>query len=418
MKLNSTSRVLLSVLGAGALISPPAIASDNRTFSMAGAGVANGNYYQAASLNPALAARYEERDNFALILPSLRAEAADQDRVFDAIDAFQETYDRLESLLRQVEQGGFVSEAQLEQARSQLAQNFTAINGALVAGVGGQLALSIPNRFVSAQLFANADLQVFGAPRLDANDLDIFFNATNINELDNLASEGYVLGRLTTEFGAALARTMTFAGRELHLGMTPKIQEIESFTYFSALSDLDEDDFNAREYRRSNTQFNLDLGLSIPVNERLSAGLVLKNLFANEVTGQPIYSRQREDLVTLNYTIKPQLVAGVGYSTKLLSFSFDLDLTKQNYLGLDSQSQQLIFAQSRKTQFVRVGAELDLARWVQLRFGYRHDLEGSYDDAISAGLGLSPFGRVHFNLSAVYIDDRSFGAGAQLMFTF
>lgn len=406
------------MLGAAALMSKLAFASDNRTFSMAGAGVANGNYYQAASLNPALAAMYEEHDNFALILPSLRVEAEDQDRVFNAIDSFQEAYDRLESLLRQLEQGGSVSEAQLEQARSQLAQSFEAINGALVAGVGAQLALSIPNHFVSAQLFANADLQVFGAPRLNASDLDIFFNATSMDELDNLASEGYVLGRLTTEFGVAFARTMTFGGRELHLGITPKIQEIESFTYFSALSDLDEDDFNAREYRRSSTQFNLDVGLSIPVTEHLSAGLVLKNLVSNEVTGQPIYSRQRDDLVTLNYTIKPQLVAGLGYRTNSLAFSFDLDLTSQNYLGLDSQSQQLIFAQSRKTQFVRAGAELDLARWVQLRFGYRHDLGNTYDDAMSVGLGLSPFGRVHFNLSAVYTDDRSFGAGAQLMFTF
>lgn len=415
---NNTATKLIYTALAASLLTSTAAANDNRTFAMGGAGVANGNYYQAASLNPALAARYRERDNFGLILPSLRVEVEDEARLFDTIDEFQAAYDRLESLVRQLEQGGNVSEAQLEQARAQVSEQFNAINGAMVAGLGAQVALSVPNRFMSAQLFANADLQAFGAPRLDASDLDVFSNATSVDELENFASEAFVLGRATTEVGVALARSFSLGNRTIHFGIAPKMQELESFTYFSSLSDIDEDNFDSNEYRSANSQFNIDLGLSIPVTEKLSLGLVVKNLLANEVTGQPIYSNRLDSLVTLNYEVQTQAVVGLGYNTKRLSFSLDADLLSQNYLGLDSASQQLIFGQARETQFIRAGAELDLARWVQFRVGYRHDLEGTYQDAISAGLGLSPFGRLHINVSAMYIDDRSFGAGAQLMFTF
>lgn len=112
MKLNSSLSLIATAIAA-ITMSAAAQANDNRSFAMGGAGVANGNYYQAASLNPALAAAYEDRDNFGLILPSLYVEVADQDEVFDAVDDFQDTYDQLEMLLRMAEQGQPVSEEEL-----------------------------------------------------------------------------------------------------------------------------------------------------------------------------------------------------------------------------------------------------------------------------------------------------------------
>ncbi|MGX5915170.1 conjugal transfer protein TraF [Aliidiomarina sp. Khilg15.8] len=416
MKLNVLAKFVCLSAGAS-LLSFNALASDNRSFAMGGAGVANGTYNQAATLNPALVSTYEERDNFGLIIPSVYAEVADEGEMFDAVDDFQVAYDRLEALLNQAEQGD-ISPAELEQARLDVADRFGEISGDLSARVGGQLALSIPNRFASAQFFVNSDLEAFGATRLDDNDIERILNATNVDALNDLTSEGYVVGRLVTDLGVAIGKRFTIGGRDIHVGIAPKIQEVESFTYFSALSNLDEDNFDADEFRSSSSQLNLDLGLSMPLTQRLSAGVSVSNLLSNEVDGQPIFSRRLNDTVSLDYEIKPHAVAGLGYNTRRMSLSLDLDLTSQNYLGLTDESQRVIFGDVHETQFVRAGYEYDVGRWVQFRLGYRHDLEGTYDDAITAGVGFSPFGRVHINVSGMYIDERSLGGGVQLMFTF
>ena len=415
---NLTRIALACSLGLGLTLTQSAVAQDNRTFAMGGAGVANGNYYQAASLNPALVAAYEDRDHFGLILPSLYAEATDEDEVFDAVDDFQDSFDRLENLLQQWEQGQDVTEGEVEQARQQVAQDFGNIEGTLVGRLGGQLALAIPNRFAAMQFFANAELEAFGAPLLDEGDVDILLDAESMGALDELNSEGFVVGRLVTDLGVAIGSSFSIGGRDIRWGIAPKLQEVESYTYFSALTDIDEDDFDSSEYRSSSSEVNLDLGLSMELTERLSAGLTLNNAISHTVEGQPTQSNQFGDLVTLDYEIEPHAVAGLGYNTQRMSLSLDVDITTQNYLGMTDESQLMAFGQVRETQFVRAGYEYNVANWVQVRRGYRHDLEDTYEDAITAGLGLSPFGRLHLNVSAMYIDDRSFGAGAQLMFTF
>jgi hypothetical protein len=64
-------------------------------------------------------------------------------------------------------------------------------------------------------------------------------------------------------------------------------------------------------------------------------------------------------------------------------------------------------------QLLRVGAELDLASWVQLRGGYQFDLEDNLDGVLTAGIGLSPFDMVRLDLSAAYVDEESYGFSAQ-----
>ncbi|RUO29982.1 hypothetical protein CWE12_08455 [Aliidiomarina sedimenti] len=412
-----TRSTLASLIGL-ALIASPALANDNRSHAMGGSGVANGKYFHSGSLNPALAANFEERDHFGLILPAAYFEAADQDQLTDRIDDFQDSFDQLEWLLEQADMGVPVNEQQVEQARGQLADDFTNIRGTVIADVGVHASASIPNRFAAASFFINTDLSAFTSAKPDENDIERILNAQSDNELNNLTSEGYVVGRLITDFGVALARDFNLFGRNLTFGVAPKVQQIESFTYFSALSDIDTDDFDADEYRSSSSAVNVDLGMTMDLSERMSFGVSVQNLLSQEVDGQPIYSRQLNDLVSLDYEIKPHAVAGLGYNTRRMSLSLDLDLTKQNYLGLSPASQLQVFGESRETQFVRAGYEYDLARWIQVRLGYRHDLQDSYESAITAGLGFSPFGRMHINLSAMYADDRNLGAGVQLGFTF
>lgn len=392
--------------------------ADNRTQAMGGAGVANGKYTQAASLNPALVANYMQRDNFGLVFPAFFIEVADSEDLIDSIDNFQDSYDRLEFLLQQAEQGQPVNENEIQQAREQLAQDFGNSEGRLNADVNLQASISVPNRFLATSLFFNADANIFGGTSIATSDLDRILDAQTPADLDNLISEGYVVGYVTADLGLAMARKFTIAGREVAIGVAPKLQQMESIAYIAQLDDFDDDDFDAGEYRSSSDAFNLDLGMSVALSERSSFGLTIRDLFKHEVTSVPLFSRQAEEPVLLSYERAPRVTAGFGYNTERMAFSADLDLNAQNYLGLNSESQQLLFSEQLEVQFARAGFELDLARWVQFRAGYRHDLKGTYDGAVTAGFGFSPFGRVHINVSALYAGENNAGAGAQLAFTF
>lgn len=392
--------------------------ADNRTQAMGGAGVANGNYTQAASLNPALVANYLQRDNFGLVLPAIFIEVANSDELVDSIDNFQDSFDRLENLLQQAEQGQPVNEANIQRARQQLTQDFAKTEGRLNADLNLQASISIPNRFLATSLFFNADADIFGGSSIAESDLDTILNAQRPADLENLNSEGYVVGYVTADLGLAMARNFTIAGREVAIGVAPKLQQMESIGYIAQLDTFDDDDFDAGEYRSSSDAFNLDLGVSVALSERSSLGLTVHDLFKHEVSSVPLFSRRSDEPVLLSYERGPKLTAGFGYNTEHMAFSADLDLNAQNYLGLNQESQLLLFREQFKVQFARAGFELDLARWVQFRAGYRHDLKGTYDDAVTAGLGFSPFGRMHINVSALYAGENNMGAGAQLAFTF
>jgi len=70
-----------------------------------------------------------------------------------------------------------------------------------------------------------------------------------------------------------------------------------------------------------------------------------------------------------------------------LTLAADMDLIENDPAGFES-----------KSQYLGLGAELDLFDWVQLRAGYRHNLSDSDSSIPTLGFGFSPFG-VHADLA-------------------
>jgi hypothetical protein len=108
------------------------------------------------------------------------------------------------------------------------------------------------------------------------------------------------------------------------------------------------------------------------------------------------------------YTIKvaPQARAGVGYGGGWYRFALDADLTKNDPVAFEDS-----------TQFIAAGVELDAYGSAQLRLGYRHDAVDSDRSVASAGIGLSPFKVLHFDV-AITGSDNEVGGAAQLALTF
>lgn len=366
-------------------------------------------------------ARFEDRDHVGLVFPSVAFNASDEDKLIDSIDLFQESYDKLEQLL----DSGSTDANAINSARNELKQSFTNIKGDVNFSADVYAQLAIPANLVSLAVYVHAQPRVFTGPRLAAGDLDVISNATNAEQLEELKNVGIAVGTMRTDLGLVLAKNFNLGENRLAIGITPKLQRVDTFAYSAAVQSFDEDNFDASDYSSDENAFNIDVGITYNINN-WSLGLVGKNLISRDVESVPFI-----DLANLNnnlvgaavdvpllYEFKPEFVAGVGYRSKSFTLTADIDLTTQNYLHMSSASQQLLFGQEVKHQFVRAGAEVDIWRTLQLRVGYRHDLEGIFDDAITAGLGFSPFGRVHINVMASYVSDRNFGAGGQLAFTF
>lgn len=76
------------------------------------------------------------------------------------------------------------------------------------------------------------------------------------------------------------------------------------------------------------------------------------------------------------------------------------------------------FTDDKKRQFASIGGEINAWSWAQLRAGYRQNMASSDGSAFTAGIGISPFDVVHLDLTGIAGTDRTYGAVAQLSFTF
>jgi hypothetical protein len=103
--------------------------------------------------------------------------------------------------------------------------------------------------------------------------------------------------------------------------------------------------------------------------------------------------------------VAPQGRAGVSYSNGWLTAALDADLTENEGVGFEEN-----------TQYISLGTELNAADWAQVRLGHRIDTVNEKRSVSSAGVGFSPFG-VHFDL-AVAGNAYELGAAFQMGFRF
>lgn len=147
------------------------------------------------------------------------------------------------------------------------------------------------------------------------------------------------------------------------------------------------------------------------VGDSLTFGLMLRNLIAQE------YQTVTTLGASATYEINPEIGIGAAWTVGMLTLAVDADLTARERFADDQGILQQIGV-ADDVQFWRIGAELNLLDWLQLRGGYASDLENYVDDTISAGLGISPFGVFRIDVAGSYIDEDSYGGAVQMSLTF
>ncbi len=394
---------------------------DPRSFSMGGTGVASGTSANAGFVNPALLAAADAEEDFALELPILYARAVDPDNLADEIDRYQS--DNLEqNLTNSID--AFLADFTNAEKAAQVAVDADALvsqllkmsDKALQGEFVGGLVIGIPSKRIGASLTIGS--RVVGGGLLNVTEAD----QQKINELIADAVAGpaalltnqYVLaqqdsdpsndlintltsnlqtrGAMLTEVGISLAREFAVGGETVALGVTPKYVQVTTFDYRfdvnTATFDIDQ---GTKEY----SNFNIDIGLAKDFGNGWKTGFAVKNLISQQYT----------TVLGHEINIEPQARAGVSHSTEWVTVALDADLNAADAVAYEA-----------RTQYLGLGAELDIFETVQIRIGYRHNMQDSDTSVPTVGLGFSPFG-VHIDLAAA-ANDNEIALSGQLGFRF
>ncbi|MDA0128599.1 conjugal transfer protein TraF [Vibrio sp. MarTm2] len=383
-------RHLLSTAVACALIGTSASAAnlvaDGRGNAMGNTGVTSADYLLAPFYNPALTAVYRDEDDFGILAPAIGFTARDTDESLTTLDDLQDT-------IEQYEDSGS-SNVSLRNDLNTHLDNLSD-DKPLAVSVGGGLAVAVPFGLVSGNFYTRGYAEIIAQTDIAESDTSIVdedlrvadrYNNSNVN----MAAFGYV------EYGVTLAKRMTLAGQDFSFGVTPKYQELTTYSETLTVEDFDLSDYDESETSKS--AFNLDLGAVWFYND-FRAGIAIKDLLSQEIE-----TKDKTD----KYKLDTQVTISGSYATELLTATLDFDVTTQKRFSGSNDD----------TRFVRMGIEGNAWGWAQLRAGYEMDMEDTLDNSFTAGLGISPGDLVSIDLAGSYAGDNQFGLSGNLAFTF
>ncbi len=408
--------ILLSaaLMGAG-LISTQAMAApfnsmDPRSFAMGGAGVSSGTSGNAALMNPALLSAVPDDDDFSIELPIVAARLYDPGDLQDGIDDYKSSNveGEFDAALRALKDNGASAArySAVAAATNNLLSKLEAIaNDPVQAELMGGMVVGVPNKTLGASVVASGRVVLGGILNMTAADraqLSSIANQANNQTLATNTVDVFNSGSLTStldargayiqEVGIALSREFDVAGG-LAFGLTPKVVKVRTFDYSQGVSnaDIGESDTGRKDF----DEFNLDVGVAKDFGVGFRAGFVIKDLIGKEY----------ETALGNKISLDPQARIGVSHSNEFVTVAVDLDLTENEPAGYES-----------KSQYLALGAELDIFDTVQLRVGYKSNLSDDKTSAPTVGFGFSPFG-VHVD-AAVSANDDEVSASLQLGFRF
>lgn len=356
-------KTLLSI--ALASISLPSIAGEyhGSLSGMSGAAYSTGNYSEGVLLNPSLGAAYNpEKDSFALLLGA-GAAVSDKNDLVDHADELVDLFDEIEN-------SSSLSSSQATELKSRLQD----IDGdSAQISLGANIAVSVPTELVSMAFIVSARGNIFLTPDVADSDLALIdkYVAENLDPSDleaNLDSTITGTGAVVTDMGVSFSKAFQLENdNHLLVGFKPKKVEVESIIYTEAVSDFDEDDFDADNYTHKESSMNYDLGLTYILGD-MRYGFVANNL--QNKTFKTIDPNEK-------IAIERQFTSSAGYVKDNFKAELALDLNAVPAIGLPGE-----------TQMLRAGLEYSAWDWLRLRAGLAQDQKDTMGDTYSFGVGV------------------------------
>ncbi|WP_446924777.1 conjugal transfer protein TraF [Klebsiella pneumoniae] len=371
-----------------------------RNDAMGGTGVASSHYGTAALSNPALLTHFGPTDDFSLVLPSVGAQVSDPDKAVDTADDVKNLWNRFDSAID--------SQSGVSESAAALKNKLNDLKNAHADGqVGASVIATMPDRTLPFAVVVKSWGTVSVDGKVTDHDLQYLDKVADgsippsLVDKDALTSRAWGRAAVITDVGVAMAHQFETAGQSWSLGITPKYQRIDLFNYNVSVREFDKSDIHSGDYRNTKTGFNADLGLATNLTDNWTLGLAVLNVIPRSVDTKAVNGS------TDTFKVKPQATAGAAWHNAFITTALDVDLTEASRFDTD-----------KKRQFASAGVELNAWSWMQVRAGYRQNIISNDGSAFTAGLGFSPFDVVHLDITGIAGTDRTYGAVAQMQFTF
>ncbi len=408
-----TASVLALAFAADGVLAAPFDSPDPRSFAMGGTGVAAGTSDNASFLNPALLAMKRDRSRLSIGLPIVSARLLEQGDVIDAIDDFDESnpIGQFEDALDAFNEGDMNAARQgLIDAGNGLISSLESISDKLLHIEGNAaVAVAMPGEGLGVSVFANSHILGGALGSFSEEDRDqiqqVIDAAAGSNAIpdpvDDFTSSMRAVFMVLTEVGVSFAHKFDGLGG-FAVGVTPKLLKVETYDYSFVGNEIDDIDIDIDQGKRSDSDFNIDVGIARDFGLGWQAGVTVKNLISREYT----------TAAGNRLKLEPMARAGIVHQPPFMSWitlAADVDLTENQPAGFDN-----------KSRYLGLGAEFNLLRTLQLRVGYRRNLSELPSDLdenlYSAGVGFSPLG-VHLDL-ALAGNSNDIGGAMRLGFRF
>ncbi|WP_158781684.1 conjugal transfer protein TraF [Pantoea sp. BAV 3049] len=380
---------------------------DARNDAMGGTGVASSTYGTAVLANPALMTKAQPDDDVSIILPAVGVQMTDKNKLIDKVDDLTDSVDRYQDIANS-SSFNFADYPKIQAAAGDLAGQLRNIKGNQASGTAGAaFAVTVPNAVLPFAFVTKAYGTAHVTADVTQSDIDYLQGVADgtrfplPGDQNKLTSAGLGRGAIVYDYGIAIAHEFNIAGHPVSFGVTPKLQKAYLYNYSASVYNYDKSDFTKGRYKNSDSGFNIDAGAATDLGDNWTLGLSAQNLISRDIDTKEISGYKD------TYQISPIVTPGVSFHTERFTAALDVDVTPTKRFKTQGES-----------QYAGVGAEYRLLSWLQLRAGYRADMKNTDTNVATAGFGLSPFGKVHLDLAGMKGDDNTWGAVAQLNFTF
>ncbi|XDU74837.1 conjugal transfer protein TraF [Rouxiella sp. WC2420] len=379
---------------------------DARNDAMGGTGVASSTYGTAVLANPALMTKAKPDDTASIIFPAAGLQVTDKNKLVNKVDDLGDSVDSYKEMVSNIT--SFAEYPKIQAAAGDVAGQLRDIKGNQASGTAGAaFAVTIPNETLPFAFVAKAYGTGYGTADITQSDIDYLqgiADGTVIplpGDQNKLTSTALARAAIVYDYGVAVAHEFSIAGHAVSFGITPKLQETYLYNYNSSIYSFNKSDVLSHHDRSTDTGFNIDAGAATDIGDNWTLGVSAQNLISRNINTKEVNG------VKDVYQISPVVTPGISFHTERLTAALDVDVTPTKRFKTEDES-----------QYAGVGVEYSLLSWLQLRAGYRADMKSNDTNVYTAGLGISPFDRVHLDLAAMKGNDRTLGAVAQLNFTF
>jgi hypothetical protein len=148
----------------------------------------------------------------------------------------------------------------------------------------------------------------------------LYANGQLINPNDSLNSAVAAAAMVIEELGFSMGWAVTWWDVDMMIGFTPKVLQVTTYEYTATATS---GDLTQKGEDENDVNLNLDVGWAKQINDRLTVGLTIKDLFAQD------YRTQSGNYLKL----RPQIRVGGAYQSRWGDYTIDLDLSENDPLA-------------------------------------------------------------------------------------